>query len=232
LRTITQAAPDELCCLLILRIAPAAPFLPKELHGTPIAAIAMCWAGDPSGAQDAVRSVKAFGRPAADTVTTKSFIAHQTMLDAGQPFGRRYYWKSDFFGEMKEPLIDTMIEHAQRITSPHSAVLFMHLGGAPARLDPGLNAVGFRTAAYVLNVQGAWENPQEDRRHIEWVREFWAASHPLSTGSGYTNFMTKDEGDARVRAAYGNQVYDRLQKAKSKFDPTNLFHGAQNIPPQ
>jgi FAD/FMN-containing dehydrogenase len=229
---ITQAAPDELCCLLILRIAPAAPFLPKELHGTPIVAIAMCWAGDPSGGQDAVHSVKAFGRPAADTVTTKSFIAHQTMLDAGQPFGHRYYWKSDFFGEMKEPLIDTMIEHAQRITSPHSAALFMHLGGAPARLDRGLNAVGFRTAEYVLNVQGAWENPQEDRRHIEWVREFWAAAHPLSTGTGYTNFMTEDEGDARVRAAYGNQVYGRLQKAKSKFDPTNLFHGAQNIPPR
>jgi FAD/FMN-containing dehydrogenase len=228
---ITRAAPDELCCLLILRLAPPAPFLPKELHGKPIAAIAACWTGDPAAGQDVMHSVKNLERPIADTIATKTFIAHQSMLDAGQPFGRRYYWKSDFFAGMQESLIDTMIEHAQRINSPHSAILFMHLGGLPARLHPDLNAVGFRTAQYVLNIQGAWESPEEDQQHIAWARECWAVAHPLSTGSGYTNFMTEDEGDARVRAAYGDRLFARLRKAKAKFDPTNLFHGAQNIPP-
>ncbi len=228
---ITSVAPDELCCLLILRIAPPAPFLPKEVHGTPIAAIATCWTGDPADGQDAINSLKAFGRPTADTITTKPFIAHQTMLDAGQPFGRRYYWKSDFFAQIHESLIDTMIEHAERITSPHSAVLMMHLGGAPARLAPTLNAVGFRSAQYVLNITAAWEASHEDQQHVGWAREFWGAAHPLSTGVGYTNFMTEDEGDARVRAAYGEELYARLRKTKNEFDPTNLFHGAQNIPP-
>ena len=123
-----------------------------------------------------------------------------------------------------------MIEHAERITSPHSAVLMMHLGGAPARLAPTLNAVGFRSAQYVLNITAAWEAPHEDQQHMGWAREFWGAAHPLSTGIGYTNFMTEDEGDARVRAAYGEELYARLRKTKNEFDPTNLFHGAQNIP--
>ncbi len=231
-RRVTATAPDELCCLLILRIAPPAPFLPEELHGTPIAAIAACWNGNPAAGQDAMRALKNFGKPVADTITVKPFIAHQTMLDSGQPFGRRYYWKSDFFADMSERLIDVIVEHAERITSAHSAALFMHLGGAPARLDPELNAVGFRTAQYVLNVQAAWENPQEDRRHIEWAREYWAATHPFSTGAAYINFMTEDEGDARVRAAYADEVYARLREVKAKFDPGNLFHGAQNIPPR
>jgi FAD/FMN-containing dehydrogenase len=231
-REITAAAPDELCCLLILRIAPPAPFLPKELHGTPIAAIAACWNGDPATGQDAMQALKSFGRPVADTITVKPFIAHQTMLDSGQPFGRRYYWKSDFFADMSECLIDAMIEHAERVTSPHSAVLFMHMGGAPARLDPERNAVGFRTAQYVLNVQAAWEDAREDRRHVDWAREYWAAARPFSTGAAYINFMTEDEGDARVRAAYGDRLYARLAEVKAKFDPGNLFHGAQNIPPQ
>jgi FAD/FMN-containing dehydrogenase len=231
-RQITAVAPDELCCLLILRIAPPAPFLPKELHGTPIAAVAACWTGDPSAGQDAMRALKSFGRPAGDTITVKPFIAHQTMLDAGQPFGRRYYWKSDFFAQVSDRLIDAMVEHAERITSEHSAVLCMHMGGAPARLDPKLNAVGFRTVEYVLNIQAAWENPQEDRRHIDWAREYWAATHPYSTGTAYINFMTEDEGDSRVRAAYGDQFFARLRETKAKFDPENLFHGAQNIPPR
>jgi FAD/FMN-containing dehydrogenase len=230
-RQITAVAPDELCCLLILRIAPPAPFLPKDLHGRPIAAIAACWTGDPAMGEDAMRPIKTFGRPVADTIMTKPFMVHQTMLDAGQPFGRRYYWKSDFFAERGDSLIDAMVEHAERITSPHSAVLFMHLGGAPLRLDPNLNAVGFRPARYVLNVQGAWEDPREDHRHIHWAREYWAATHPYSNGSAYINFMTEDEGDGRVRAAYGDALYARLREIKAKFDPGNLFHGAQNIRP-
>ena len=32
--------------------------------------------------------------PIADTIAPKDFIAFQTVLDGGQPFGRRYYWKS------------------------------------------------------------------------------------------------------------------------------------------
>jgi FAD/FMN-containing dehydrogenase len=231
-RETTATAPDELCCLLILRIAPPAPFLPTELHGTPIVAIAACWNGDPAAGRDAMETLKSFGRPAADTIAVKPFIAHQTMLDSGQPFGRRYYWKSDFFADMSERLTEAVVRHAERITSPHSAVLLMHLGGAPARLDPELNAVGFRTAEYVLNVQAAWENPHEDRRHIDWAREYWAATHPFSTGTAYINFMTEDEGDTRVRAAYGDRLYARLAGIKAKFDPGNLFHGAQNIPPR
>ena len=124
------------------------------------------------------------------------------------------HWKSDFFAQIHESLIDTMIEHAERITSPHSAVLMMHLGGAPARVAPTLNAVGFRSAQYVLNTTAAWEASHEDQQHIGWAREFWGAAHPLSTGVGYTNFMTEDEGDARVRAAYGEDVCATAQDEK------------------
>ena len=230
-RQITAAAPDELCCLLILRQAPAAAYLPKEVHGKPMAAIAVCWAGDPAGGYDAVRSLKSFGRPLADTIALKPFVEHQTMLDAGQPFGRRYYWKSHYFAEIGDDLIDAMVEHAERITSPHSAALLMHLGGAPARIDPSMNAVGLRAASYVLNIQAAWESTQEDSCHLLWAREYWSATRPFSTGSAYINFMTEDEGEARVRAAFPAAAYARLREVKSRFDPGNLFHGAQNIPP-
>jgi hypothetical protein len=125
-----------------------------------------------------------------------------------------------------------MIDQAQCITSPHSAVLLMHLGGAPARVDPTMNAVGLRTAPYVLNIQAAWESPQDDRRHLAWAREYWTATRRFSTGSAYINFMTEDEGEARVRAAYGEEVYARLRDVKTKFDLGNLFRGAQNVPPR
>ena len=93
---------------------------------SPCAGLAIRLAGATS-----VLPLKTFGRPLADTIVTKPFIEHQTMLDAGQPFGRRYYWKSDYFAEVGDGLIDAVLEHAERIASPHSAMLLMHLGGAP-----------------------------------------------------------------------------------------------------
>src|SRR5262249_61805278 len=103
-RQITAAATDELCCLLILRRPRAASSLPQEVHGRPIAAIAVCWAGDPGDGRTAVLPLKTFARPLADTIERKPFVEHQTMLDAGQPFGRRYYWKSHYFAEIGHDL--------------------------------------------------------------------------------------------------------------------------------
>jgi FAD/FMN-containing dehydrogenase len=54
--------------------------------------------------------------------------------------------------------------------------------------------------------------------------------HPLSTGGVYVNFLG-EEGEGRVRAAYGSDKYSRLRALKRKYDPANLFRLNQNIPP-
>jgi hypothetical protein len=40
-----------------------------------------------------------------------------------------------------------------------------------------------------------------------------------------------DEGEARVREAYPGATWDRLVAINTRYDPTNLFHINQNIPP-
>jgi hypothetical protein len=94
----TQMTPrrHSLGCILALRRPPALMLvsLLRCRPSKPIAVIALCWIGDPARGESVVRSLKAFGQPLADTVARKPFVEHQTMLDAGQPFGRRYYWKA------------------------------------------------------------------------------------------------------------------------------------------
>jgi FAD/FMN-containing dehydrogenase len=76
----------------------------------------------------------------------------------------------------------------------------------------------------------AWTDAQEDDRHVAWSRDFYSAMLPLSHGV-YVNFMGMNEGEDRVRAAYGNETYDRLVALKNRYDPTNLFRVNHNIRP-
>ena len=46
----------------------------------------------------------------------------------------------------------------------------------------------------------------------------------------YVNFLM-EEGQDRVREAYGGEKYDRLRKLKREYDPDNLFRLNQNVPP-
>jgi FAD/FMN-containing dehydrogenase len=46
----------------------------------------------------------------------------------------------------------------------------------------------------------------------------------------YVNFIG-DEGEARVHDAYPGPTWERLAAIKARYDPSNLFHRNQNIPP-
>ena len=74
-----------------MRKAPPLPILPEEVHGTPVAGIAVCYSGPLEEGEELVAAIKRFARPLADTIGPKPFVAHQQFLDSGQPFGRRYY---------------------------------------------------------------------------------------------------------------------------------------------
>jgi FAD/FMN-containing dehydrogenase len=157
-------------------------------------------------------------------------VSQQSLLDATQPKGRRYYWKSEYLPRLESDLLSATIRHAQAIASPHSAVILFPLDGALNRLPEDHSAVGNRNTAWVLNVTASWEKAEDDKTNIEWARTAWRDLRRFSTGGTYVNFLTEEEGDERIQAAYGNN-YKRLAEIKSKWDPANLFCMNKNIPP-
>jgi FAD/FMN-containing dehydrogenase len=229
-RTLAEQAPPELTLVAIMRPAPPAPWLPKESHGKPLVALLACHSGPAEEGERAVAPIKSFGEPIGDVLVRRPYAQVQSLLDATQPKGRRYYWKSEYLPRIEPALCEKAIEQAAKIRSPHSAVILFQIEGALNRLNEDYSPVGNRDARYVLNLAGSWEQPGDDQANIEWARAAWEDMKSFSTGGTYINFLTEDEGSARTEAALGGAL-DRLANIKARWDPNNVFRTNRNIEP-
>lgn len=228
---LIEQAPPELTCAAALRIAPPAPWLPEDIHGKPIIVLFVCHTGSVEAGEKIVAPIKAFGSPVGDVVQRRPYVSQQSLLDATQPNGRRYYWKSEYLPKLEPEMLSKVFEHAGRIISPHSAIFLFPIDGALNQIAENHSPVGNRDAALVLNITSSWEKAEDDPANIGWARAAWQDMRSFSTGGTYINFLTEEEGDNRIQAAYGANL-ERLVEVKTKWDPENLFRINKNIAPR
>src|SRR5205823_5947034 len=86
-----------------------------------------------------------------------------------------------------------------------------------------------RAGGHEFNISASTETEQGFEEEREWARGFWSALEPHHAGV-YVNFLM-NEGEERIREAYGAEKYDRLKALKRRYDPDNFFRLNQNIPP-
>jgi hypothetical protein len=222
-------APDELMTIVVHRKAPPLPFVPLELHGKLVVSVVCCYAGPVEDGEKAVKPLKAFGSPVLDLCVPKPFLAHQAMFDLSFQHGWWYYMRACDVAELTDEVIDITVDHSLRINSPLTAFPIWQRGGAAARVGEDETAFGGRSAGYTFNITAVTRSGEGFDQEREWVRNFWSALEPYHT-SVYVNFLM-EEGEERIRQAYGAEKYDRLKALKRRYDPDNFFRLNQNIGP-
>jgi FAD/FMN-containing dehydrogenase len=223
-------APPEVTCVAALRRAPPAPWIDKAAHGQPIVVLFVCHTGPVDEGERWAAQLKALGSPVGDVLQRRPYVSQQSLLDATQPHGRRYYWKSEYLPEHDPGLLKKVVAHAERIVSPHSAIVIFPLDGPLNDLPEAHSAVGNRQTRSVINITAQWEAPGDDAANIEWARTIWHDIREYSTGGTYINFLTDEEPHERVRSAYGDN-YARLTELKRQWDPDNFFRRNKNVAP-
>ena len=228
-RAFMATAPEELSVWGVLRQAPPLPFLPAEVHGRPMLALALLYAGEPAAGERLVAPLRELAVPLGTHVGVQPYVSWQQAFDPLLARGARNYWKSHNFTDLEDGLFDAALAALDRLPSPQCEIFLAALGGATRRPAPDATAYAHRDTQFIMNVHARWEDPKDDARCIAWARWFFQASARFASGSVYVNFLTEDETD-RVGAAYGpNQR--RLAEIKRTYDPANLFHTNQNIQP-
>jgi len=221
--------PDDLMTIVVQRRAPALPVVPPDLVGKLVVAVVACYAGPIEDGERVVRPLKEFGSPVLDLCQPKPYLAHQQMFDPSFRPGWWYYVRSCDVAELADDVIDIVVEHGTRITSPVSSIALWQMGGAVARVGEDATAFNGRHAGFTFNINGNSQTADGFEAERQWARDYWSALAPHHT-SVYVNFLM-EEGEDRVRQAYGADKYDRLKALKRAYDPTNFFRLNQNIKP-
>ncbi|MCX4977861.1 FAD-binding oxidoreductase [Streptomyces sp. NBC_00620] len=129
--------------------------------------------------------------------------------------------------------------------NPSALLVIAGYGGRVNTVAPKDTAVPQRDSILKLQYVAYWEEPTDDTRHVNWVRDFYRDVHadtggvpaPGPTTDGcFVNYPDKDLDDPRwntsglsSHALYYKDNYPRLQRAKARWDPLNVFRHAQSV---
>jgi hypothetical protein len=219
-REYIKDTPDELMSYSGFIVTP---------DGVPVTMIFPAWVGKKEDAEKYLAPLRSFGSPVVDMISEMPYTQLQSYLDAAAPTGLRRYWKSGFFKELSDELLDIFIRYVSERPSPLSPVLFFHIKGEAARKSTDFNAFTQRRQQWDADIISQWIDAADDETNISWTRSFWEAIEPFTDGV-YINHLDSDDGNDRVKKAYGTN-YAKLQAIKTKYDPENFFRLNNNIIP-
>ena len=220
-RDLVETSPRDFSCQAVISLT-------ESLE--PVLIMAPCYTGSAANPEE-MQALRAEPGLVEDGVRRRPFVEQQALFDA--PYGEnRHYWKGHFARELPDELIDELLERIVALDRVPGDILIESLHGAPKDEDAPAGALGFRRAAFNVSAMATWAEAAFDEQHVAWARETAAAIEPWSlAGGGYVNYMQADEPIERVRAAFGDEAFERLRALKRRYDPANVLRRNQNIPP-
>ena len=229
--TVMASAPDELCGGIALMSAPPAPFVPAALHGEPVVATVVLWAGDRQEGDAGLAPLAALGEPLVDLVQPMPYVALQSMLapPPGAP-PLRAYVRFGFADELTPEAVDAVVALGGELGAPMSQIILQPLGGAFGRTGAAETALGERDAGWAFQLLTLWPDPADDAGNIAWTRAAVAELSDHGRPAPWPNFVTETDG-RRLAVPYDPATLERLQTVKRAWDPGNLFRANHNIRP-
>ena len=190
-----------------------------------------CFNGSEADGKKALAPLlSALPEPWFNWMSVMPYPAVQSMFDGLYPKGHQWYWRGDFVKTLPDAAIDAHLKQAEQTPTELSLMHLYPIEDAVHRVGKGDTAWNCRDATFSMVIAGIDPQPEKAGAVTQWTKAYWEAVHPFNLGGAYPNFMMDDEGEARVKASFGDN-YAKLGAVKKKYDPANLFRVNQNIKP-
>jgi FAD/FMN-containing dehydrogenase len=214
-----EAAPEGLSTIVnIMRAEPDGPVIIEAL---------MVYAGEVEIGQRVIAPFRALASPLVDKVRPRHYP--DMVLSIPGDVHPVEALHTMFVEVVDRSVAEMILTYLGSLPGLRPVVQLRVLGGAMGRVPVDATAFAHRVSGIMVNIVAPYEHQEEKAHQEAWVTNFAAALRQRN-GGAYVNFLG-DEGEARVRAAYPQATWNRLRSIKTRYDPTNLFHLNQNIPP-
>lgn len=223
-----EAATEDLSTIVNIMPAPPMPFLPPEVHGQLVIMAMMVYSGPVEAGERVLAPFRALAKPIADMLRPMRYP--EMYPPEGNDYHPTAMSNTMFVDSIEHDSAKAIVEYLQSSNAAVRITQLRVLGGAMARVLPDATAFAHRKSRIMANIATFYDGPEDRPVRETWVTEFAAALRQKDSGK-YVNFMG-DEDRARIRDAYPGTTWERLTAVKARYDPTNLFHLNQNIPPQ
>ena len=227
----TPTLPNQMCTAFTLLRLPALPEIPEPLRGGFWSRVAVAWTGALGEGEQLLAPIREAAPVVIDTVADMSYTdIDQIYQDPKNPLPARE--SCALLRDLTPDTVDALLAEAGPAVPDYPLMLveIRHLGGelaTPARTD---DAVCARDAGYLLEAVGVLAGPQAGAVEPATVH-LYEAMAPYGTGRTMVNLHgTPGDADDRARA-WTPEVYDRLQHAKSTYDPQNLLRYGHTVTP-
>jgi hypothetical protein len=204
-RDYMASAPDELTAYAALLHGP---------DGSPLVGVIPCYCGNVAEGERVLKSLRTFGSPIVDGVQAMPFPAMQSLLGASFPDGNHNYWKSRLQRQLSDEAISAIVEHANRLSSPLSVVVFEYYGGAAGRVAREATAFPHRNLPWDILFLAQWTDPAQSDMHRDWARSGEEVLRPFSENAHLLSALDVEAEDV-VKTAFGANL-PRLAAIKKK----------------
>ncbi|WP_328924960.1 FAD-binding oxidoreductase [Streptomyces sp. NBC_00190] len=226
-RDVIEAGPPEAGGGAIYLTGPPEEFVPPHLVGRLLASALLTYAGPEDEMRRLAAPLLAIPHEA-EIVTAIPYADLQCMID--DPPGMRNYWSAEYLTGVPDDFVTAFCARADTMPVPTGTQHLIFPQGGAIASGPADYPVPYRDAPWAVHPFGIWEDPEDDERVRQWVKDVRADVRPWSTGAVYLNF-TGDEGHDRVVAGLGTENMRRLGELKRRYDPDNVFRFNHNIRP-
>ena len=219
-RDFISSAPDELTAYVAMLHGP---------DGSPLVGVIPCYCGEMAEGERVLQPLRKFGSPVLDGIQAIPFPAMQSIMGPSFPDGNQNYWKSTLQRDLSDEAISSLVNHANQLNSPLSALVLEYYGGAAGRVPRDATAFPHRHLPWDILFIAQWTDPAETQLHRAWARNGEELLRPYSENAHLLSALDV-EGEEVIKGAFGSNL-SRLAVIKRKYDPGNFFRVNQNIQP-
>ena len=215
-RTWIETAPETCESLGRMLQLPDAPFLPDHVRGRSFVMVEAACIGTAEEGATLLEPLRDLG-PEMDTVAMMP-TSELSLVNMDPDFPLPYSGEGALLTDLPPAAIDGMVEAF--VGSPLLHVEVRQLGGAAAVRSPEhgvLDAINQPFLAFTFGLTPDAEAHAAVDHHVQLLL---GALRPWDSGRKYLNFA---ESSADPRSIFPVESYDRLLRAKLRYDPTGIF---------